>query len=201
MKQSDNASSSKEQQLLSLAKAGNQSATEALLLQYKGLVRKIARNFYMVSGGDSDDILQEGTIGLLKAISTYKEESVTAFSTYAYNCIANNIKDALRKTQTLNNQMLNEALQGSEQADEAQSTTDVILHYSEQEYKEKFYSILSTLITAEQMVVFKLYMDGFSYKEIAEKTNKTAKNIDNTLTAIKIKIKKAEQKFATIQGE
>ncbi len=204
MKQLDNASSSSDAELIVAAKLGNQLAIETLLIKHKALVRKVARNYYMAGGGDSDDIVQEGTIGLLKAISTYQPQMGAAFSSYAHNCIANNIKDALRKVGSLQNKALNEALQSAEQEEAKFQTTqdkDVITLYVENEFKEKFYSLLSALITPEQMQIFKLYMEGYAYKEIAEKTGKTAKNIDNILAAIKIKIKKSEAKFASIQGE
>ncbi len=208
MKQSGNANSKdKEEQLLLQAQKGDQHALESIVLQYKGLVLKAVRNYYMIGGGDRDDIIQEGTIGLLKAITSYRKESSASFSTYAYNCVSNSIKDALRKVSSLNNMILNEAIQHAEQGAEeseqsfAVADIDAITLYGENEKREEFYTILSALITAEQMAVVRLYLDGYSYKDIAEQTNKTTKNIDNIISSVKVKIKKAEAKFAKLRGE
>ncbi|MFI3228797.1 MAG: sigma-70 family RNA polymerase sigma factor [Bacillota bacterium] len=208
MKQSDNVNSKdKEIALLKLAQTGDQHALESLILQYKGLVLRVVRNYFMVCGGDRDDIIQEGTIGLLKAITSYREESGASFSTHAYNCVNNSIKDALRKVSSLNNMILNEAIRHAEtttsSAEQSFAVDDIdaITMYGENEKREEFYAILSTLITAPQMEVVRLYIEGYSYKDIAEKTNKTTKNIDNIITSTKSKIKKAEAKFAKLRGE
>ena len=96
-------------QLIALHRAGNLSAFEVVCDRYKGLVRSICRSYFLV-GGDNDDLLQEGFLGLLKAVNTYDDSKNASFKTFANTCISANVKTAVRRYSNKSNKVLNESV-------------------------------------------------------------------------------------------
>ena len=98
-----------DEELLNLYKNGDPLCFDAIMLRYKNMVLEIAKDFFLVSG-DKDDLIQEGMIGLYKAVRGYKEDSAAKFSTFAYTCIKRQILTAVTKDNNKKNMPLNMSL-------------------------------------------------------------------------------------------
>lgn len=191
-----------EQELLTLARQGDGTATDFLLEQYKPLVRKKARTLYLI-GGENDDLIQEGMIALYKAIRTYDETYEKSFASYATLCIErelyNVIKGANRQkniplntyvslyspTNTDENTNSRETLADTLQPTELTNPEDIMI--DKENVMDIESSIKKRLSKLEQQVVT-LYIDGNSYQQIAAILGKTPKSIDNALQRIKNKL-------------
>ena len=105
------------EELLALnAKSGDEKAMNELLIKYKSIVNKIARSYFLV-GGDMEDIVQEGTIGLYKAILGFNPNRSTSFKTFAVICIKHQIQTAIKIASSEKNKILSSALPIWEQSD------------------------------------------------------------------------------------
>ncbi len=174
--------------LCELINNNDENALNFLLNKYKPLVT-IKSHVYFLIGGDSDDVAQEGMIGLFKAIRTYKPSQNNTFKTYAEVCIDNQIKSALRnnnrqKHSTLNTSVpidvFNETLESK-----SFGPLDILL------YKENYDDILAKInneLTPLEKKVYHYYIDGKGRKEIADLVNKNEKAVSNTLSRIRKKI-------------
>ncbi len=195
-----------EEKLALLAQNGDESAMNELLIKYKSVAAKLARSYFLV-GGDMEDIVQEGMIGLYKAIITFRENKHASFKTYANVCIRHQIQSAIKKASSEKNMLLSSALPIWEQtADEddydskleiiipsalPEPLTKVIASENVQELKQKLKKTLSPM----EIKVLNLYLKGYTYNEISEKGDLPKKSIDNALSRIKNKLsflKKAE---------
>ena len=96
-------------ELLALGKSGDDIAIEQLLLQYKGLVKSIVRKYFLI-GSDMDDLMQEGMMGLYKAILSFSYDGGAKFETYARLCISRQVYNAIKQANNTKNQVLNSCL-------------------------------------------------------------------------------------------
>lgn len=174
--------------LIKQFREGDKRAVEILMENYKGVVNKIARAFY-IKGADRDDVVQEGMIALYNAIVTYNLDANVSFSTYANECVKNRILDCLRSGNRLKNKALAESLPISsiEETDSGYLTPEEIAINAEE--ADRLKSIIDTSLSESERRVLDMYYDGKSYAEIAEKINKNSKHVDNTLQKIRRKIK------------
>ena len=174
-------------QLIALHKQGDLNAFEVICERYKGLVRAICRSYFLL-GGDNDDLLQEGFLGLLKAVNTYDEGKNTSFKTFASTCVSSNVKTAVRVDFKKSNKALNESVSLAEVCFvETENLEDVIIEKEKKtELENKIQSVLSKL----EYDIFKLWLSGNSYEEIAGITGKSGKSVDNAVQRIKNKLKK-----------
>ena len=174
--------------LIKQFREGDKRAVEILMENYKGVVNKIARVFY-IKGADRDDVVQEGMIALYNAIVTYDLQSKVSFSTYANECVKNRILDCLRSGNRLKNKALSESLPISsvEDTDSGYLTPEEIAINAEE--ADMLKNIIDTSLTKSERNVLDMYYDGKSYAEIAESINKNSKHVDNTLQKIRRKIK------------
>jgi RNA polymerase sporulation-specific sigma factor len=186
--------------LVERARAGEDQAIDTLLHRYRHYARAKARSYFL-AGADREDIVQEGMIGLFKAIRDYQADRNTAFRAFAELCITRQIITAI-KTATrqkhipLNSYVsLNKPSPGEGDDDrplaEAIPTTSMVdpadLVVSAEEInsiKESMGTLLSNLETE----VLRLYMDGQSYQQIADTLGRHVKSIDNALQRIKRKL-------------
>ncbi len=175
-----------DEQLIEMHKKGDHTVFEIIYARYKNMIRSLARGLFLV-GGDNEDLMQEGVLGLLNAVNTFN--GATSFSTYAYTCIKNSMLTAVNSAQSKRNTPLNTSVPIATQTDEflnlyLDPEDEIIGKESERELMQKITQGLSLF----ESTVLKLFLEGLSYVEIGEKLNKTAKSIDNALQRIKRKI-------------
>lgn len=191
-----------DEELVNLYRQGNEQAVEYLFEKYKNLVRKKAKAMYL-AGGDNDDLIQEGMIGLYKAVRDYKEERDASFFTFASMCINRQMITAVTASNRKKNIPLNSyvsfdsPVSGEEDSD--MKLADVLPPSNEQNPEKLFIDkefandlqkkVMASLSSFEKEVL-KYYMDGKDYIEISEKMNKTPKSIDNALQRIRNKVDK-----------
>ena len=173
-----------------------ESVVEMLLPE----VRKIAQKFF-IAGGNSDDLCQEGLIGLVDGIEKYDESrgdvDSESFKAFVLMCAKRQILDAIKKANSKKNLALNTSISLSAEDVEAlgESGMELIHHLTPEEImmemfdKEETASAISINLSSFEQVVLNLYLEGMKQSEIAEKLDKTVKSIDNTLQRIKNKIK------------
>ena len=182
-------------EVIKLAQNGDQEALDLILKEYKKLIYLNIRNYFLV-GADQDDLLQEGTIGLLKAIKNYSEGKAS-FKTFATLCIRRQILTAVRSSTAQKNSALNEASGNNLETEDGHEDYPKEL-YSTVRYnpeaiflsKEKimeFQDFVEHNFSPFERQVFNYMIKGFSYKEIAEELEKTPKVIDNSFQRIKRK--------------
>ena len=175
-----------ELELLEQAKLGNTDAIDKLLATNKHLVVAIARKYYLL-GGDKEDLIQEGMIGLFKALSTFDPQKNDNFGGYAVTLIDREIISAIRRANTSNQHILSESVfidTDDEFTDNISPESDLISQENTNELTKEIYGHLSTF---ERSVV-DLYLKGYNYIDIANKLNKDSKSIDNALSRIKKKL-------------
>jgi RNA polymerase sporulation-specific sigma factor len=189
----------RDEELAVASQKGDASACEILLDRYKGAVREIATAYYLI-GADSDDVIQEGMIGLYKAVLGYDGERDASFGTFASLCIRRQIVSAVRSASRLKNSPLNDYVslfgeEGSEEALAGQVQTapdpaeDFIRQESEQLMREK----LNRLLSPFEWQVLGLFLAGKTYREIGEAVGKDTKAVDNALSRIRQKLTKENQ--------
>ena len=175
------------------ASCGSIAAEEVLLERYSRLVRVCARPFFL-AGGDSEDLIQEGMLGLLSAVRHYDASRKTKFKTYAEFCIRNRILSAIRNASRSKHLPLNDYVPlESPQFEEGNSAAAYYLQDPEElliaregcsEINNELRSCLSQL----EQSVLQQYLQGRSYKEIAASLNITEKSVDNAVQRIRKKL-------------
>ena len=188
-------------QLAAEAQAGDALAEETLIRNYSGIVYKKARAYFM-AGADAEDVVQEGMIGLYKAIRDYRPDKLSSFRAFAELCITRQIITAI-KTATrqkhipLNNYVsLNKPLY-DEESD--RTLLDVIVEGRVSDPEELIINMenvgnirakINEVLSGLEQEVLNAYLDGKSYQEIAETLGRHVKSIDNALQRVKRKLEK-----------
>jgi len=186
--------------LIALAKQGDPTAYDRLVRRYHGFVRLKASS-YFIAGGDSDDLMQEGLVGLYKAIRDYRTDRQSSFRNFAELCITRQIITAV-KTATRNKHVpLNQYVSFATTpagASEGESTLEEMLPgspvhdpanqvISSEELRSLVDCLASTLSELESRVLA-LYLDGRSYEEIGGIVDCDTKTVDNALQRVKRKV-------------
>ena len=191
-----------ENDIINLAQKRQNAAMEYLLEKYKPLVRQKTRKLFLIDG-DKDDLIQEGMIGLFKAVRDYQVGKDAAFKTFADLCISRQLYSAIKKSNRLKNQPLNSyvSIYSDEfsDADELAGDRTVISSGSDNianpeaimidrenaiDMQNKMFDKLSKM----EREVLKRYLEGMTSQEIAADMEKSPKSIDNALQRIKGKI-------------
>ena len=175
-----------DEQLVLQYKNGNALAFDEIYNRYKSLVKYFCRNLFLI-GAESEDMVQEGMLGLFNAVSSYSEGQ-SSFSTYATVCIKNKLLSAVKKYSNNKNSVLNNTV-STEVLDNLQifaNTPEDFVLFKEngKELKNK----LTEQLSKTENKVLKLFLEGLSYEEIAEKTGVKIKSVDNALTRARKKI-------------
>lgn len=189
-----------EDKLIALAKSGNEQAQEQLLNNYKQLVSFVARHYFLV-GGDQDDLIQEGMIGLYKAINSYDETKNDNFGAYAKTLIEHQVINAIKSDSALKNSMLNQSLNLNNQGfvsydDEDDSSIFVVPSNKltpenlilSSEGTKNIAKEIKKVLSDYELKVLKLYLKGLNYNDIASVISATPKSVDNALNRIKTKL-------------
>ena len=173
---------------------GTDGASEELIRRYTGFVRRYARPYYL-AGADWEDLLQEGFLGLLNAINCYQPGSDASFKTYATSCVRNKIISSIRAASKQNHRILSEALSldvsGPLEFDRQhllQASVSPEQVMMDQEDFEELKTILTTSLSTLEQQTLDLFLQGLSYREIAERMGKTTKSVDNAVQRIRTKL-------------
>lgn len=184
--------------LVAAARDGDAGALDALLTRYRGLVRSRARAYFLV-GGDGDDLVQEGMIGLYKAVRDYRSEEAASFRSFAELCVTRQILTAIKTATRQKHGPLNSYVSLDRPVDHEPGRTiadrvavdpdpdplaTVVQGDQLAQMRELFDEVLSDL---EEDVLL-LYAEGRTYQEIAELLGRRVKSIDNALQRIKRKL-------------
>lgn len=192
--------------LIKWYRGGRRDVIDELFERYKGCVRRKAHAMY-IAGGDEEDLIQEGMIGLYKAVQDYNEDREASFATFASMCINRNMCTAVAKANRKKHQLLNESLSldmpvtVDEDYDEPQThLIDVVVAssaqdpenmYIDKERVDVIYKAIRTCLSEYEKQVLNLYIDGNDYVAIAHILGKEPKSIDNALQRIRSKIRKS----------
>ncbi len=169
-----------DESLVLRAQSGERAATEEILLRYKNAVRARARKFFL-EGGETDDLVQEGMIGLYSAIGAFDPKAGKRFKNFAYLCVTRRIYDVLR---TAGRQGSAE-LFDPDTIESGDSPEDFLL---DNEARTEIRARLMKELSDFEFRVMIMYLDGMSYSQICEATGKSAKSVDNALSRSKRKL-------------
>jgi len=189
----DNVYTDKSHEMAKKAVGCDTAAEEVLVSEYTRLVRACARPYFL-AGGDGEDLIQEGMLGLLSAIRTFDPDKGTKFSTYAEFCVRRRIYSAIKSASGNKHTPLNSYISlESPQIDESSTQSSyflrdpedfVIAHEQAGEVERLLYGALSRFESG----VLELYLEGMSYKDMAVRLEKPEKSVDNAVQRIRKKL-------------
>ena len=187
--------------LIALAKQGNAAAYDRLVRRYYGFVRLKASSYFL-AGGDADDLIQEGLVGLYKAVRDYRSDRESSFRNFAELCITRQIitavKTATRNKHTPLNQYVSFSSSPAGSSEGGEPTLDEVIagptvhdpvnQVVSSEELQALVSCLSSALSALESRVLALYLDGRSYEEIGGRLSCDTKTVDNALQRVKRKV-------------
>ena len=191
-----------DEELIVLLRKGEDSIMDFLMNKYKPLVRKKTNALYLI-GGENDDLIQEGMIGLFKAIRDFQVEKETSFYHFAEICITRQLYSAVEASNRKKHIPLNTYVSlFGDGADQEMELEDQLGSHQEnpeklvieQEIWRDFYKKLFAGLSSMEQKVLGLYLEGSNYVQIAEIMGKEPKSIDNALQRIRQKIKTLQLK-------
>ncbi|MDE6025764.1 MAG: sigma-70 family RNA polymerase sigma factor [Lachnospiraceae bacterium] len=193
-------SSQSDNEIIKRISAGDDDAMEYMMKKYGGLVKKEIRTVYII-GAETEDLAQEGMIGLFKAIKDFEPDKGASFPTFATLCIKRQIKTAITASNRQKHKPLNTYIsiyaeldeKGTQLGEDIADTKDaanpeklVLVRERNNVLNERIESELSSL----ERKVLRLYLAGMSYADIALALSKTEKSVDNALWRIRSKLSK-----------
>ena len=186
--------------LVALAKEGRPDAYDAIVRRYRGFVRLKASSYFLL-GGESDDLIQEGLLGLYKAVRDYRTDRESSFRNFAELCITRQIITAVKTATRNKHTPLNQYVSFSQTpaaAGDSDTTLDEVLpgpsvcdpvnQVIASEELESLVGCLSSVLSELESRVLSLYLDGHSYEVIAERMECDTKTVDNALQRVKRKV-------------
>lgn len=187
-----------DEKLIDALRGGDNGVMDYILDKYKPLVLKKANAMYLI-GGDTDDLIQEGMIGLFKAIRDYRADKEAAFFHFAELCITRQLYSAVeasnrKKHVPLNTYVSFYSRAGEEGKSLAETLATDVMDDPEQliiaqENMQNFWSGLKERLSGMECEVLDEYLTGLNYRQIAKKLGKSPKAVDNALSRIKSKIR------------
>jgi RNA polymerase sporulation-specific sigma factor len=199
-------------QLVVRARNGDQAALDALIRRYTGFVRLKASSYFL-AGGDSEDLIQEGLIGLYKAVRDFRHDKETSFRSFAELCVTRQIITAIKTATRFKHSPLNTYISFSNTPAGQDSDSDVTLGdalpgpsvddpsicvISTEELQSLVFS-LGTGLSKLEADALKLYLEGSSYEEMAAELGCDTKTIDNALQRVKRKVLQHQQARQVLQ--
>lgn len=187
--------------LINLAKNGNTIARDFLINRYKRIVKYKARVYFLI-GAETEDIIQEGMIGLYKAFQNYDDRKLASFRVFAEICISRQIKTAIKRASRKKHKPLNYGISLSQAIADTKycdnrTLWDIVgdIHINDpvqvfldrEKYRELTIKI-NTILSNLERKVLEAYIEGKSYRDIAQEIRKNYKCVDNSLQRIKKKI-------------
>ena len=186
--------------LIALAKQGDPTAYDRIVRRYHGFVRLKASSYFL-AGGDADDLIQEGLVGLYKAVRDYRSDRESSFRNFAELCITRQIitavKTATRNKHTPLNQYVSFSSTPAASSDSEPTLDEIIAGPSvndpvnqviSSEELRSLVACLSTALSPLESRVLSLYLDGWSYEQVGERLDCDTKTVDNALQRVKRKV-------------
>ena len=187
--------------LIALAKQGRPDAYDRIVKRYHGFVRLKASSYFLI-GGDSDDLIQEGLVGLYKAVRDFRTDRESSFRNFAELCITRQIITAVKTSTRNKHTPLNEYVSFSQtpsaSSGDGDPTLDELLPgptahdpVNQVISTEELHSLvgcLSSVLSELESSVLSLYLDGNSYEVVAERLECDTKTVDNALQRVKRKV-------------
>ncbi|MDF0727596.1 RNA polymerase sporulation sigma factor SigH [Cytobacillus sp. S13-E01] len=190
-----------DEEVVELVHIGQSEALDYLINKYRNFVRAKARSYFLI-GADREDIVQEGMIGLYKAIRDFKEDKLSSFKAFAELCITRQIITAIKTATRQKHIPLNSyvSLDKPIYDDESDRTLMDVISGAKvldpeqliinQEKLDDIEVKMAELLSDLERKVLALYLDGRSYQEISEDLNRHVKSIDNALQRVKRKLER-----------
>ena len=187
--------------LIALAKQGRPDAYDKIVRRYYGFVRLKASSYFLI-GGDADDLIQEGLVGLYKAVRDFRTDRESSFRNFAELCITRQIITAVKTSTRNKHTPLNEYVSfsqtpaasggdGDPTLDEmlpGPSVHDPVNQVISSEELHSLVGCLSSVLSELESSVLSLYLDGHSYEAVAERIDCDTKTVDNALQRVKRKV-------------
>ncbi len=188
-----------DEQLIQRIRDGETDIIDFLMEKYKHCVRSEANAMFLI-GGETEDLIQEGMIGLFKAIRDYDPGQESSFYSFARLCIRRQMYTAIKASNRQKNQPLNtyvpfadaDGESGMELTADGSNPEEQVIS---REYTRVFMERLNRELSRMEQEVLDLYLEGENYTKIAEILGKSPKSIDNTLQRIKKKVKLLAEKI------
>jgi RNA polymerase sporulation-specific sigma factor len=199
-------------QLVLRARNGDTKAMDTLIRRYTGFVR-LKSSSYFLAGGDSEDLIQEGLIGLYKAVRDFRSDKETSFRSFAELCITRQIITAIKTATRFKHSPLNTYVSFSQTPAGQESEGDCtlgdalpgpgvdepsIMVISTEELQSLVFC-LGTGLSQLESDALRLYLEGSSYEEMAERLSVDTKTIDNALQRVKRKIMQHQDSRQVLQ--
>ncbi len=190
-----------DEEIVEIARSGDTRALEYLINKYKSFVRAKARTYFLI-GADREDIIQEGMIGLYKAIRDFRMDKLSSFRAFAELCITRQIITAIKTATRQKHIPLNSYVSLNKPIFDEESDRTLMDVISEERIadpeemiinREEFSGIeakMSEILSDLEWEVLSSYLQGKSYQEIAEELERHVKSIDNALQRVKRKLEK-----------
>lgn len=188
-----------DEEVIRIIRDGGSYAFDYLIEKYEPLVKSKARTYFLI-GSDRDDVIQEGYIGLYKAICDYDETKVASFRSFAELCITRQIITSIKTATRMKHLPLNNYVSIYKPVHEEQSDRmllDIIddgtsiepdQSLIKQESSQQIFMQIAQSLTRLEHAVFHFYLQGYSYEEMAAELKRPEKSIDNALQRVKRKI-------------
>lgn len=184
-----------DEELVKLAQEKDSSASNILIERYKSLAAARARAYFLM-GGEEQDLIQEGMIAIFNAINNFNGN--TGFKSYVYKCVNNRIITVIKRHSRLKNQPLNNYISLSGCVDGDLDKSEMIIDASfgpeerliNVESINELNQIIRDTLSDFEFSILSLYLKGYSYSLISEKTDKDIKAIDNAVQRIRKKLRK-----------
>ena len=198
--------------LVALAKQGSPDAMDRIVRRYYGFVRLKASSYFL-AGGDSDDLVQEGLVGLYKSVRDFRSDRESSFRNFAELCITRQIITAIKTATRQKHQPLNQYVSisgvrvgddGSERAVEDlldDHVPDPAEQVVSKERMDDMRRSMAEMLSGLEVDVLRLYVEGKSYQEIGDQLGRHVKSIDNALQRIKRKLDVHLQEQAASDAE
>ncbi len=191
-----------DEELVELSVTGDKNATEFILNKYKNFVKAVVRMYFLV-GADRDDVVQEGMIGLFKAIRDFDETKQSSFKSFAEMCVKRQVLTAIKNATRQKHMPLNSYISLSKPTFDDENSEETLIDtltggggvnpeelFIGKENIENIGTKIEQNLSKLEKEVLSLYLNGVSYQEIAKMMNRTPKSIDNALQRVKKKIEK-----------
>ena len=184
--------------LLARIRQGDEEAERLLYERYKQLVRSRAHSYFLI-GADHEDLVQEGMLGLYKAVCEYDENKAASFKSFAELCVTRRILSAIKRATRKKHGPLNNyvSLNRPEMTDGDLTLLDTVRSLTVadpedvvigRESFERMVQYLEKTLSPMERRVLSLYLDGFSYPQIAAHINRPLKSVDNAMQRVKRKL-------------